>query len=50
MFTGIKYVFAGIHTKPFAILYIMHSLASLFRSDGDLHPNVWSISVTVEIL
>ena len=50
IFTGIRYVLAGIHTKPFAILCIMHSLASFFLSDGDLHPNVWSISVTLKVL
>ena len=40
VFTGLRYVFAGIPTKSFAILYIMHSLASFLRSDRDLHPNV----------
>ena len=40
----------GIPTKPFAILYIMRSLASFLRSDRDLHPNVWSISVKLEVL
>ena len=50
MFTGVRYVFAGIPTKPFAILYIMHSLASFLQSDGDLHPNVWSMSVTLEVI
>ena len=47
VFTGIRYVYASIPTQPFAILYITHSLASFLRSDRDLHPNVWSISVTL---
>ena len=50
MLAGIRYVFAGIPTKQFVILYIMHSLASFLRSDRDLYPNVWSISVTLEVL
>ena len=37
-------------TRPFTILYIMHSFASFLRSDRDLHPNVWSILVTLEVL
>ena len=44
-----KYVFAGIPTKPFAILYIMHSFASFLQSDRDLHPNVCSILVILEV-
>ena len=50
VFTGIRYVFAGIPIKPFAILYIMHSFASFLQSDRDLHPNVWSVLVTLEVL
>ena len=42
--------FSGMPTKPFAILYIMHSVASFLRSDRDLHPNFWSTSVTLEVL
>ena len=50
VFTGMRYLFAGIPTRPFAILYIMHSFASIIRSDRDLHPNVWSIFVTLDVL
>ena len=50
VFTGMRYLFAGIPTRPFVILYIMHSFASFLRSDKDLHPNVWSIFVTLDVL
>ena len=50
MFTGMRYLFAGIPTRPFAIFYIIHSFASFLRSDRDLHPNVWSILVTLDVL
>ena len=33
-------VFASIPTNPFAILYVVHSLASFLRSDMDLHLEV----------
>ena len=36
--------------SQFANLYIMNSLATFLRSDRDLHPNVWSMSVTFEVL
>ena len=45
MFTGIRHVFAGIPTRSIAILYIMHSIASILRSDRDLHPNVWCMLI-----
>ena len=45
-----KICFTGIPSKPFVILYIMHSFASFLVSDRDLYPNVWSISVTLEVL
>ena len=32
------------------LFYISCRLASFLRSDRDLHPNVWNISVTHEIL
>ena len=35
-----KICFCGIPTKPFAIVYIMHSLASFLRLDRDINPNV----------
>ena len=44
-----RYLFAGIPTRLFVILYIMHSFASILRSDRDLHPNVWSIFVTLDV-
>jgi len=51
MFTGgIRYCFAGRPTRSLAISYIIHSLASVFRSDSDHNHNVWSISVTLEVL
>ena len=31
VFTGMRYLFAGIPTRPFAILYIMHSFASFLH-------------------
>ena len=37
---GMRYLFAGIPTRPFAILYNLHSFASFLRSDRDLHPIV----------
>ena len=45
-----RYLFAGIPTRPFAILYIMHSFASFLRSDRDIYLNVSSILVTLEVL
>ena len=45
-----RYVFAGIYLLGLCILYIMHGLAAFLRSVRDLHPNVWSISVTLEVL
>ena len=32
------------------MLYIIHSFASVLRPDSDLHHDVWSISVTLEVL
>ena len=45
-----KICFAGMSTKPFAILYIIYSLASFLWSDRNLHPNGWRLSVTLEVL
>ena len=53
VFKGMRYLLAGIPIRPFAILYNMHSLASfliLVLSDRDLHPNVWSILITLDVL
>ena len=44
-----RYLFAGIPTTPFDILYSMHSFASFLRSDRDLHLNDWSILVTLDV-
>ena len=46
VFEGIRYLFAGMPTRSFDILYNMHSFASFLRSARDLQPNDWSILVT----
>ena len=43
VFTRIRFVFAGIPTRPIGLAYFLWS-------DRDLHPNVWSILVTLEVL
>ena len=50
VFKGIRYLFAGIPTRSFDILYNMHSFASFLRSARDLQPNDWSILVTLDVL
>ena len=50
MFEGIRYLFAGMPTRSFDILYNMHSFASFLRSARDLQPNDWSILVTLDVL
>ena len=48
VFKGMGYLFAGIPTRPFDILYNMHSFASFLRSARYLQPNDWSILVILE--
>ena len=50
VFEGIRYLFAGMPTRSFDILYNMHSFASFLRSARDLQPNDWSILVTLDVL
>jgi len=50
VFKGIIYLVAGTPTRPFDILYNMHSFASFLLSARDLHPNDWSILETLDIL
>ena len=50
VFEGIRYLFAGMPTRSFDILYNMHSFASFLRSARDLQPNDWSILVTLRIM
>ena len=50
VFTAMRYLFAGIPTRPFDILYTMHGFASFLCSNRVLHPNVWSIVVTLDVL
>ena len=47
VFKGMRYLFAGIPTRSFDILYNMHSFASFLRSAKDLD---WSILVTLDVL
>ena len=48
VFKGIRYLFVGIPTRSFDILYNMHSFATFLRSARDLQPNDWSILVTLD--
>ena len=50
VFKGMRYLFAGIPTRPFDILYNMHSFASFLQSARDLQPNDWSVLVTLDVL
>ena len=50
VFKGIRFLFAGIPTRAFDILFNMYSFASFLQSARDLQPNDCGILVTLDVL